>query len=240
VADDDDDEALRLVTETFAAMLPGQTGWVSGMWTAKTGVCDVQVTATGRGASIDYPENTKRFSSFSKSADLAKDALDYTAFLVTVGDSQSSSVTLTLRASYVVPDEDSKPGECDGRRQSMTQTATLPVTSASGAAVTLTTTTATIKAGQATWVPLTFAGTKPDLEKFQVTVTPPSGITVIYPGEAKASGLSRDSKLAVAGEDYAAVRLDATAAKPGTYTMPVKAVWTGNGSWTGTVSVVVQ
>lgn len=71
-----------------------------------------------------------------------------------------------------------------------------------------------------------------------LTRTAPAGMTVGYPADGTSSGLNSGPALGVGLEDYAAVRLDATALKAGTYTATVKATWDG-GSLTDDLKVVV-
>lgn len=72
-----------------------------------------------------------------------------------------------------------------------------------------------------------------------MTVTPPAGSSVLYPGEKTSAGLLTSGSLLVGQKDYVSVRFDAAGLKPGSYEVPVKATWTG-GSYTGAVTLTVR
>jgi len=238
---------LELVVPTVAGMLPGQQGWVSAIWSANLDVCNVQVTVTGPGLAVTYPANTSTYTSFYNASALATGNIDYTAFNVSVPATATSSVALTLSVNYnqlppgqIKKDDDlkTKKFDCKGPKGSQTVTATLPVTPATGAAVILKTVSASVPKSTPTWTNIAFRGTRPNLANFRVTLTPPNGLSVVYPGDGTSSGLHAGTALPVGADDYAAVRFDASGMAPGTYQVPVHATYTG-GSFDGDLTVTV-
>jgi hypothetical protein len=238
---------LDLVVSTLAAMLPGQQGWVSALWTAAIDVCDVQVTATGPGLTITYPTNTSAYTSFYNASALATGNIDYTALNIAVPAGVTAPVPVTLNVTYnqlppgqIKKSDDlkTKKFDCKGPKGSDTVTATLPVAPSSGAAVVQKTVAASVPKSTPTWTTITFRGTKPNLTNFRVTLTPPAGLTVVYPGDGKSSGLHAGTTLPVGQDDYAAVRLDASGLATGVYQVPVQATYTG-GSFTGQLTLSV-
>ncbi len=242
-----DNSGLDLLLPSLAPMLPGQQGWVPALWEASHDVCNVQVTATGPGLTISYPANTGRFSSLYTSNGLAKTNIDYTALNVAVGATVTAPVTVRLTVSWqalpanVINKNDdlkTKKFTCTGDKGTQTMTATLPVTPATGAAVIEKTTTAVVPRATPTWVDLTFHGARPGLANFRVTLDPPSGLRVSYPGGATSAGLNDGTALPVGQDDHVAVRLDASGLATGVYQVPVTATYSG-GTFTGQLTVTV-
>jgi hypothetical protein len=227
-----DNSGLALVIPALAPMLPGQQGWVSALWEANHDVCNVQVIATGPGLKIAYPANTGPFSSLYTSNGLAKTNVDYSALNIAVDHAVTAPVTVTLTVSWqalppnVINKNDdlkTKKFVCTGDKGSQTITATLPVSASTGAAVIQKTTTVAVPRSTPSWVTMTFRGTKPGLANFRVTLAPPAGMTVSYPGDASSAGVNGAPTLAVGQDDYVAVRLDASGLATGVYQVPVTA-----------------
>jgi hypothetical protein len=229
-------DGLDLVLSTLASMLPGQQGWVSALWTADLDVCDVQVTVTGPGLAITYPANTRAYTSFYQASALATGNIDYTAFNVSVPANATGAANLTFTVSYnqlppgqIKKSDDlkTKKFDCKGPKGGETVTASLPVVPSTGAAVIMKTVSASVPKSTPTWTNITFRGTRPNLANFRITLAPPKGLAVVYPGDATSAGLHAGSTLPVGGDDYAAVRLDASGLATGTYQIPVHASYTG-------------
>jgi hypothetical protein len=244
---EDDDTQLSLVVPILAPMLPGQQGWVSAMWLAGRDVCDVQVTAAGAGLTIGYPTNTGTYASFYVNSALAEGNRDYTALNVAVGATVRGPVRVTLTASYrrlppglikKADDLATKKFVCAGQKASRSVEAALPVIPSTGAAVVQKTTAVSIPKSTPTWAEVTFRGMKPNLANFRVTLSPPQGLTVTYPGEGTSAGLAGVATLPVGQDDKVAFRLDAAGLAPGNYMVPVQATYTG-GSFTGQLTVTV-
>lgn len=240
-------DGLDLTVAALAPMLPGQTGWVSAIWAAVKDVCDVRMTLAGTGLTVGYPGNTATFSSLYTSNALAVDNLDYSAFKITVADTVTAPVAAMVTVTYnLLPpgqlkrtdDLKTKKITCSGAKGSQTVTTTLPVAPSQGEAVIQKTVAASVPRATPTWTDLTFRGTRPNLGQFRVTLTPPAGMTVVYPADGTSAGLAGGPALPVAEDDHVSVRLDVSGMTPGVYQVPVKAAYTG-GTYTGTLSVTV-
>lgn len=242
--------SLQPLTSTLPAMLPGQTGWAGISWTADTNVCDVRITASAPGATISYPANTGSYTSLYVNDALAETNRDYSALKIQVPASASGSIRVTLNVSFnrLPPGQIKKTDDltyvepdCSRAKDpgSLTTTVTLPVTTPTGAKATLQTTSVTVPRDTPTWVPLSFTTQHAGLADFRVTLTPPPGLTVVYPGDGRSSGLANDSTLPVGGSDSASVRLDASGLEPGTHQVPVRATWSG-GSVDTTLTLTVR
>jgi hypothetical protein len=240
-------DALDLVLPTLASMLPGQLGWVSLLWTATADVCDVEVTAAGTGVTIRYPSNTGEFTSFYTNSALATGNIDFTALHIDVDGSVTKAVPLTVSVAYrllppgqVKKNDDlaTKKVNCAGPKGAQTVAASLPVSPSSDAAVIQKTTAASVSRSTPTWTNITFRGTRPNLTNFRVSLTPPAGLKVSYPGDATSAGLHDVATLPVGADDYVSVRLDASGIAAGTYQVPLHATYTG-GSFDGRLVVTV-
>lgn len=262
-------EGLRLLVPALAPMTPGQQGWVSAVWGARQDVCDVSVTASGPGVSITYPLNTGGFSSFHKSANLAKGAADFTALRIVVDPTVRGPVPVKLTATYTqLPDGKAKDGKdgkdgnndnddndddkltsqknlsaspqkCDGPKVTSTSMAVLPIFKATGPQLVQQTKAVTVDRGAPSWANVEFSTAHPGLDDFRVAVTPPAGLSVVYPGDKPSAGLLNSNGLLVGQKDYVSVRFDAAGLAPGSYELPVKATWTG-GSYVGAVTLTVR
>jgi hypothetical protein len=228
---------VGLVIPILAPMLPGQSGWVSALWGTLTDVCNVRATASGAGLTVSYPSNTGTYSSLYKQDSLAAGHLDYTAFKLTVDPGIDNVLSLKINMSYVERSATSG-ANCEGTKREVAVNASLPVV-ASSAAVVQKTTSVTVSQNTPIWTQLTFAGKKTGLDNFQVQLTPPAGLAVSYPGSKTTAGLNDAATLAVGDDDFVAVKVDATGAKPGSYKVPVRATYTG-GSYDGSLTVVVN
>jgi hypothetical protein len=229
---------LGLVVPLLSPMLPGQAGWVGTMWAAADDVCGVRVTAAGANVTVDYPANTADYTSLSKGDTLRTGSLDYTALRLSVPTTQGVAlIPMTLTATYTEVADGAT--TCVGTAKTVTATATLPVVSPGGDVVVRKTAQVTVTRTAPVWTQISFLGRRAGATNFRVTVTPPAGVTVVYPGDGSSSGLSTGTALGVGVEDYAAVRLDATGVKAGSYTATVRATWDGGGSSTGDLRIVV-
>ena len=92
----------RLVAKlALPTVKAGRATWVKTWWTTRSDVCDVRVTVTGADlAALTYPSNTGSYTSFSRSANLARGDVDYTAVRVTAADDAAGWVTLKVTVSY--------------------------------------------------------------------------------------------------------------------------------------------
>ncbi|MDG6104081.1 hypothetical protein Daura_12420 [Dactylosporangium aurantiacum] len=213
---------LGLVIPLLAPMLPGQTGWVGTTWAATDDVCDVRVTAAGAGVTVTYPTNTGTYSSLSKGDSLAPGHIDYVAFHLSVATSKLVSLTpVTLNYTYVEKADGAT--TCTGTKRSGSQTATLPIVSVTGDAVTQKTSSVTVPKKTPVWSQLVFQARKGGVDDLRVTVSGgPAGLVVSYPQERAYTQLNAGAALPVGTDDHAAVKFDATNVAAGTYKLTVK------------------
>ncbi|GAA2747915.1 hypothetical protein GCM10009868_39300 [Terrabacter aerolatus] len=250
--DDEGANGLQLLTSSLPSLVPGQNAWGSLLWTTGTKVCNVAVTATSTGATIDYPTNTKSSSSFYKGTGLEPSAIDFTALSLSVPTTTTKAVTVTVTARYTMAatsgddhGENGKaniatPPTCTSTVRTSTYKVTLPVSTPSGPAVTARTTSAVIAAGSVAWVPLSFTANRAGVDNFRLQAkTLPVGLSVVYPSDGVTSGLSNDTSLPAGGTDFAAIRFDATKLARGTYSIPTIASWAG-GSLDSTLTLSVN
>jgi hypothetical protein len=213
---------LGLVISQLAPMLPGQTGWVGTLWAATGDVCDVRVTAAGAGLTINYPSNTKTYTSLSKGDALAAGHVDYAAFNVSVAATRTVSLNpITLTYTYVEKADGA--GTCTGTKRTGSQTATLPVVSVGGDAITQKTSLVTVPKKTPVWTQLVFQARRSGVEDLRITVSGgPAGLVVSYPQERAYTQLNDGASLPVGTDDFAAVKFDATNVAAGTYKLTVK------------------
>lgn len=216
-----------LVVPLLAPMLPGQTGWVGTLWGASDDVCDIHVTASGAGLTVNYPANTKTYSSLSKSDSLAAGHVDYVAFNIRVATSKLVSLNpVTLNYTYTEKADGAT--TCTGTKRTGSQTATLPVISATGDAITQKTSTVTVPKKTPVWSQLVFQARKAGVDDLRVTVSGgPGGLVVSYPQERAYTSPNAAASLAVGTDDYTAVKFDATNVAAGTYKLTVKQTYGG-------------
>jgi hypothetical protein len=239
---------VTLTTSTLPTLRPGQTAWVSTLWTgAPVDATSFTLRATApSGITISYPSNTGSYSSLYKQSTLLAADTDYAALKVAVGPNVIGNQTITLAVAYTLGESrsgGSYGGSSSGRSTPVTKnlTVTLPVVAATGPAAQLVTTSVgPIKSGAAQYVQISYKGVKPGLTGVAVTVTSkPAGLTVTYPGDRSSSSLSQDSTLDVDETDSAAVRLDTGTLAPGSYPLGVDFAYGANQHVTGTVTLVV-
>jgi hypothetical protein len=229
---------LGLVIPLLAPMLPGQSGWVGTLWGAADDVCDVKVTASGTGLTINYPTNTKTYSSLSKGDSLAAGHVDYVAFNVSVATSKTVSLN-PITLSYTYTEKADGASTCTGTKRTGSQTATLPVVSVSGDAVTQKTSTVTVPKKTPVWSQLVFQARKGGVDDLRITVSGgPTGLVVSYPQERAYTQLNDAASLPVGTDDFAAVRFDATNVAAGTYKLTVKQTY-GSTTDTNDLTLVV-
>jgi hypothetical protein len=221
---------VGLVVPVLAPMLPGQQGWVSALWGTTGDICDIRATASGTDLTVSYPTNTSDHSSLYKQDSLKAGHFDYTAFKLAVDSDTKLATSLSIKFSY---------SDCNGATKTITAAAVLPVVATTGAAVVQKTASVAVPKSTPVWTQLSFQGGKTGVSDFRVTLTPPSGLAVAYPGDKTSAGLALTTSLPVGSDDFVAVRIDATGAAAGTYKVPVHATYSG-GSFNGSLTVVVS
>ncbi|MEV4705466.1 hypothetical protein [Actinoplanes sp. NPDC049316] len=93
----------RLLVKIAVPMVKAATpAWVKTWWTTRSDICDVRVTVTGGPdiAAVTYPSNTGTYTSFFRSADLARGQVDYTAMKLTTTADAAGWITLDLAVAY--------------------------------------------------------------------------------------------------------------------------------------------
>ncbi len=78
---------VELKTNKTAAILEGDTAWVSISWKAKrTGATDFRIVATANvaGVTSSYPENTDPYSSLMDNDTLSANEIDFTSLRISV------------------------------------------------------------------------------------------------------------------------------------------------------------
>lgn len=251
-----DKSNARAATATTATLSPGQSGWVSVVWTTDLTVRDWSTTvAAPRGVTVTYPTTRGGSDTSLYGSDtLVGTTKDFTAFKLKVPYTETTSFQVVLTSTYTVGAGRSDHGDNSGgndkpgndqqgkNQQSFTTTATVtvPVRAASGPAFTQQTTTLSIKAGSDGFQRLTFTGGQTDLAAFTVRLRElPAGLEVAYPGDRAAAGLNGGQTLVGGSSDYVGVRFIATDLKPGTYTIPVLISYTAASAQTQTTTLTL-
>ena len=247
-----DRTGVRPVTTSTAAMVPGQSAWLSVVWTADRSVTQWSTTVQApAGVTVSYPTTRGGSDTSLYGSDtLVKSTRDFTAFRLRVPYTQTASFPVTLTSTYV--DNCGDNGQCKNngggnddkaRRFSLTSTVTVPVVAATGPAFTQGTTTVPVTAGSNGFAPLAFTAGQADLADFTVRAgTLPAGLTVGYPGDGPVSRPAGGTGIIGRTTDQVALRFDATSLAKGTYTVPLTISYTAAAprTATGTVTLVVQ
>ena len=251
-AADADRTGVRPVTTQTAAMVPGQSAWLSVVWSADRSVTEWSTTVKApAGVTVSYPTTRGGSDTSLYGSDtLVRGTRDFTAFRLRVPPTQTASFPVTLTSTYV--DNCGDNGQCKNngggnddkvRRHSLTSTVTVPVVPATGPAFTQGTTSVAVTAGSNAFVPLAFTAGQADLADFTVRAGKlPAGLTVGYPGDGTVSRPAGGSGIVGRTTDQVALRLDATSLAKGTYTVPLTISWTAAAPRTaaGAVTLVVQ
>lgn len=251
-AADVDKTGVRAVTTQTAPVVPGQSAWLSVVWTSDQTVTNWSTTVSApAGVAITYP-TTRGGSDTSLygSATLVGTTRDFTAFKVAVPYTQTTPFQVTLVSTYTGTCGDN--GQCkeqgggndDKVRDHRTSaTVTVPVQAAAGPAFTQDTTSVSIAAGSNGFHEIAFTGGQADLADVRVRLGDlPAGLAVAYPGDAAASRLAGGSSLVGGSTDHVAVRFDATGLARGSYVLSlvVDYIAAAPRSVSGTVTLVVQ
>lgn len=251
-AADADKTGVRPVTTQTAAVVPGQSAWLSVVWTGDRTVTQWSTTVKApAGVTVSYPTTRGGSDTSLYGSDtLVRTTRDFTAFRLRVPYTQKASFPVTLTSTYVDTCGDN--GQCKDngggnddkeRRHTRTSTITVPVEAATGPAFTQGTTSIPLKAGSNAFVPIAFTAGQADLADFAVRAgTLPAGLKVGYPGDGTVSRPARGTGIIGRTTDQVALRFDATSLAKGTYTVPLTISYTAAAprTATGTVTLVVQ
>jgi len=249
---DADKTGVRAVTTQTAAVVPGQSAWLSVVWTGERTVTEWSTTVKApAGVTVSYPTTRGGADTSLYGSDtLVRGTRDFTAFRLRVPPTQTAPFQVTLTSSY--RDTCGDNGQCKDngggnddkvRRHSLTSTLTVPVVPATGPAFTQVTSSLPVQAGSNAFAQLAFTAGQADLADFTVrTGKLPAGLEVGYPGDGTVSRPAGGSAIIGRTTDQVALRFDTTSLAPGTYTVPLTISWTATAPRTapGTVTLVVQ
>ncbi len=209
----------------------GDSSWVEIVWEASGNDADdfrVIVKNPDPGWEIRYPENTGSYTSLWADATLSDGEIDFTAIHVTVPYEAVGDAKLHLEVSWTT----------DGKQHQQSYLVKVPVAQYTGQDLTQATTNYDL-GGSGGWVNVSFKGSAPRLDDFQMTATAPDSVSIEYPQGAFTS-LAHDARLESGETDFAAFYMEAT---PGAeYTIPLSVTYTKDatsGTWTGSITVTV-
>jgi putative intracellular protease/amidase len=250
--------AVQPVTTSAASLAPGQSAWVTVVWTTRATVTDWSTTVSApAGITVSYP-TTRGGSDTSLygSSTLVGGTRDFTAFKLAVPYTQRTSFAVTVTSTYT---------GCTGlltcldqwwhdgnrswwwangiRPTTITTTVTVPVVAATGAPFSQDTTTVTTAAGSSSFQAIAFTGGQTDLAGFTVQAGAlPAGLAVAYQGDGTVATLNGGSTLLGRSSDHVSLRFDATGLAPGRYVVPLTIRYTAAAPVTaaGTVTLVVS
>jgi len=212
---------VRLVTERAAAVVVGDTVWVSFTWRAEGDLPDFRVVARRSDrADISYPENTGSYTAPYQSADLMDGEIDFTAIRVHVPESSRSvrdkALQLQLQASW----------DAGGRRRTSVHNVKIPLAVYEGDDVAQVTDLVEVAAGSGAWIEVAYAGLAPRVDRFSVVVGADPAVPITYPGYGVNTSLHHDAALEDGETDVVRFFVDAADLDPGTYTLSVLASYT--------------
>lgn len=195
--DGDLKDSIQIRTNKTAAVLAGDTAWITVSIRGKADVDDLRFTATLDGQPVSYPENTVDHSGPYNSYGLKDKETDYVAFQVTAPSADTKDeLPLELQVTWTE----------DGTPRSGNHTVRVPVVTFNGEPYEVVTDEVILSEADNGWVRLGLAGLAPQIDDVRVTVTNPSGLTIHYPQETYTS-LLRDAVLEDGETDEANFRL---------------------------------
>ncbi len=188
---------LQIRTDSTAAVVVGDTAWVTVSIRGKEDLDDVRFTATLTDGSVGYPANTVDHSGPYNGYRLDRRETDYVAFRVTIPEGFAAArAELALEASWTHGDQSMRG----------TETVAIPLVEYVGAPYSLVSTSVTLAPDADGWVEVGFAGLAPRLESFEVAVVDPPDLDVYYPHE-RFTSLAGDSLLEDGETDVVRFRL---------------------------------
>jgi len=238
-----DDANVRAVTPFTAALAPGQSGWLSVVWTSDKTVTDWSTAVTAPvGITVAYPATRGGGdTSLYGSSTLVGTTRDFTAFKLVVPYTVTSDFTVTLTSTFVY--DQGNGGNGNGQKLTTSATVTVPVRPASGPEFTQYTTTISVQAGSDRFQQIWFQGGTTDLANFTVALgSLPAGLQVGYPSDKTSSALSGGTTLIGGDTDYVAVRFNTVGLIAGSYDIPLVITFTAAAPATvsGKVTLVVS
>lgn len=196
-SDEDLEDSIDIRTNKTAAVLAGDTAWITVSIRGEADVDDVRFTATLDGQPVVYPENTVDHSGPYNGYGLNEKETDYVAFQVTAPMvERKTNLPLVLQVSWTE----------DGSPRSGSETVKVPVVRYNGEPYELVSDQLNISEADDGWVRVGLAGLAPQLDDVRVAVSSPTGLTIHYPQETYTS-LLRDARLEDGETDEANFRL---------------------------------
>lgn len=224
---------VELKTKKTAAILEGDTAWVSISWKAKrTDATDFRIVATTNvaGVTISYPENTDPYSSLMDNDTLSANEIDFTSLRISMPYGVTK-IKLKVVATWTQ----------DGREKSKDYKVEVPAARFNGDDVAqVTTDVGAMQAGTPEWIEISWTGVAPILNDVQLTVSGPTGIVVTYPNDRAFTSLMYDNILVAGETDYAAAFIDASALSPGSYILDVILSYSKSGAITSVTGKVTM
>jgi hypothetical protein len=209
----------KLKTKKTATVVAGDSAWLAINWQGQSGeITNFRVTADApAGIEVTYPENTPGFTGLMNGHALSEKEIDFSALKVSVPYEQTEKFEITLTATY----------QSDGETVENEYEVTVPVAvyAADQDLIQVTETAGSIAAGESGWVEVDYSGLAPMVERFEMTVSDPDGLTVSYPLDGSSTSLYFNDILEDHETDYAAVLVDTTGAAPGTYTLSLRVTY---------------
>lgn len=210
----DDEAELELKTRKTAAIVEGDTVWVSLSWTVEDGDArDVRFVASPRtrGVTVTYPENTGDHSSLMVDDVLLENEIDFASFRVHVPYG-TRSFRLPVVASWT--DDEGKHSEQFNVR--------VPVARHRGDDIAMSSNDlGSVSTGDPVWKAIAWTGIAPELTDVNMTVAGPADLVVVYPNEGSSTSLHYDAVLDDGETDEARFLVDASALAPGSYSVAV-------------------
>lgn len=224
---------VELVSERAAALVVGDTAWLSFTWRADGDLSDFRaVVRRSTDAEVTYPENTGTYTAPYQSQDLMDGEIDFTAIRVYVPESadvlRNKAIKLQLEASW----------DTGGRRRTSIHNIKIPLALYEGEDVAQVTELVEVPAGGGSWIEVAYSGLAPLVERFSVVVGPDPALPVTYPGYGSDTSLHHDAALEDGETDVVRFFVDAAGLEPGSYTLSLLASYTRGDEPSGVKGIV--
>lgn len=204
-------------TKRTAAIVEGDTAWVSVTWTARHGdVFDVKMYAfpDAKDVTVQYPENTGDHSSLMVDDTVLEKEIDFSSFRLHVPYG-TKQFKMRIVATWN-----------DGKRDFKDEFVVhVPVGRHNGDDVAQSTTDLGAIGSEPVWAGVTWTGIAPVVEDVRMTVDVP-GAVVTYPNEGSFTSLYYDDTLEDGETDTTRFLLDASSLTPGAYSGDVTLSYT--------------
>jgi hypothetical protein len=216
----DIDKDVELTNYETAAIVAGDSAWIALNWRGGGGDAEnfrLVVKKPDPGVEIRYPDNTGTYTSLWADDMLSDGEYDFTAVHVTVPYAAGQDIKLLFTLTY----------EHKGKPKTRSFNVRVPVVEYTGGEdlQQVTASLGELPIGGSAWVGVSYAGLAPRLDDFQLTVTDPDGLPIVYPGDRSSTSLHHDARLEDGETDIARFRIDAYEIPAGTYTIAILATY---------------